>query len=151
MQADHYMFRVASGDQLLEALGLAVADLTTSDSGDTTIDKRDEPAGSLDRPAIVKRFLIKGVAHQRGHVMITRQAINGHAKHCKQFTKMRIRSGAVVLNKVARNDSNIGLPVAVAVVCQYCLERRVRNGTAQRALRVRKQVRIRQVQYTQQA
>ena len=83
--------------------------------------------------------------------MVARQAMDRHAKRRQRFAKMRIRPGAVVLDKVAGNNSDIGLPAAITVMRENGLQGIVGDGAAQRALRVRKKVRIRQVQNTQQA
>ena len=59
---------------------------------------------------------------------------------------MRIGAGRIVLDQVAGQGGDVGLPVACIVVCNHSLQSRIGDGAAQVTIPVGKQMRVRQMQ-----
>jgi len=123
MKAHHDMRRLRCGDLRIQTCEFAAFYLTTGFTRDAAVDTDNQPVAGLDGPAVMKGRSRQRFPHERANVMITRYAVDGQPEFAKQFAKMLISAGAVVLNKVAGNDDEIRAPIGLSIVIEYGTKR----------------------------
>ena len=81
--------------------------------------------------AIVELVVIEHLLHERRVIVVAGQAIHGQAQRAEQVSEVLVSFGAVVMDKVARDQRDIRLPVAAAIMVEDRAQRRMRRCAAQ--------------------
>ena len=119
MQANHDICGIRCRYRRVKSIELCGAYGTAGMLTDTTINTDDEPIIALDGLAVVKRRVLQRRLHQRPIIVVARYAVNWNAEVAEHGPKILVSTGTVVLNQVARDDRDIGSPVAVLIMREH--------------------------------
>jgi len=146
MQADHDVRRIGFGNDRIQSVEFLRREMATCPSRRAAVDARYKPVVGLQGGAIMKRWFRQRFLHQGTNIVIARYAVDLELQAAEQAAEVLVSFRAVILNQVASDDGQVGLPVAVTIVIEHGAQRRIGDSAAQVFSGVGKQVRIRQVQ-----